>query len=313
MFDTPVALIIFRRAAMTERALRAIARVRPRRLFVIADGPRPNRPDDIAECSAARSMVDAIDWNCEVIKNYAPVNLGCGQRPATGITWLFEQVEHAIILEDDCLPDPSFFHFCAEMLIRYRDDERVMSVGGSNYQNDSLPIEHSYIFSRMPGCVGSWATWRRAWRHFDQRLVQWPLLRSGPLLKAILEHDVIVNQYQKLFDEVCATDGNISYWDHQWSLACWANRGLSIVPRLNLVSNVGWGPGATHCQSKDHPSHDLTAHEMPFPLKHPPMVLDDMLIDKRWLLNDSMLLQDKRMPIHRRMARKLKWCIRELI
>jgi len=306
MLDTPVALIIFRRADLTERALQAIAKVKPRQLFVIADGPRPERADDVAAVAATRAIINTIDWDCEVIKNYAEVNLGCGLRPATGITWLFEQVEQAIILEDDCVPHPSFFRFCEEMLVRYHDDERIMTVGGCNYQKDSLPTSHSYIFSRMPSCVGSWATWRRAWQYFDQRLGQWPLLRSGPLLKTMLEHDKVVDFYSELFDQTFAAAGNLSYWDHQWTLACWANRGLSILPRLNLVSNIGWGSESTHCHDRDHPSHNLPALEMPFPLIHPPMVLDDILLDRRWLQEAADEIHKQRLPLHRRVARKFK-------
>lgn len=305
MLNTPVALIIFRRADLTWLALQAIARVKPRKLFVIADGPRPSRPDDIAACAATRAIIDRIDWDCEVHKNYSDVNLGCGQRPATGITWVFEQVEQAIILEDDCVPNPSFFRFCEEMLERYRDDERVMNVGGCNYQKETLPTSYSYMFSRLPGCVGSWATWRRAWRFFDQSLAQWPMLKDGPFLKQILEHEVLEKFYESVFDTVFAAEGNVDYWDYQWAFTCWANRGLAIVPRLNLASNIGWGSEATHSPNPDHPSLNLPALEMPFPLYHPPMVLDDMVMDRQWLLTDSLRFQKKRMRFHRRLGRKL--------
>ena len=306
MLSTPVALIIFRRPDLTEQAIRAIAEVRPRTLLVIADGPRPNHPEDIEACAETLAVIDRIDWDCEVQINRADRNLGCGWRPATGISWVFEQVAEAIILEDDCIPHPSFFRFCEEMLTRYRDDERVMNIGGSNYENGSLPPPHAYVFSRLPGCVGSWATWRRAWKHFDQRLALWPLLRNGPLLKSVVVHDEIVDFYRKVFDEIHAAEGNVSYWDYQWTFACWANRGLAIVPRVNLVSNIGFGNGATHSSQANHPSLNLRAVEMPFPLDHPPFVLEDFAIDQQWLLKDLEFCKTLHTSFHKRALHKVR-------
>ncbi len=150
MINTPVVLIIFRRPDLTARVLKAIAAVRPRTLLVVADGPRPDRPDDVEACAAARAVIERVDWDCEVVRNYSDVNLGCGRRPATGISWALERVDEAIILEDDCVPHPTFFRFCEEMLERYRDDERVMHIGGSTYQRRPIPTAYSYVFSQFP-------------------------------------------------------------------------------------------------------------------------------------------------------------------
>src|SRR5437868_7090749 len=161
MFKTPVALIIFRRPQFTEQVFQALARVQPRQLFVIADGPRPDVEGEAELCRATRAIIDRVDWQCEVIKNYLETNLGCGRRPATGISWVFDQVEEAIILEDDCVPGPSFFPFCEELLARYRDDERIMHIAGSTYEHGLLPTPYSYCFSHFNGAWG-WASWRRA-------------------------------------------------------------------------------------------------------------------------------------------------------
>ena len=168
----PVVLIIFNRPKLTEVVFQAIREAKPPKLFLVADGPRPNRPDDIPRCAAARKVVEKVDWDCEVLRNYADENMGCGCRPASGITWVFSQVEEAIILEDDCVPSPSFFPFCQELLDRYRTDERVMHIGGMNWQSGHRRSPFSYFFSKYPQCWG-WATWRRAWAHYDFTMRYW--------------------------------------------------------------------------------------------------------------------------------------------
>src|SRR4030095_10272355 len=187
MSETPVVLIIFNRPKLTEAVLNALALVRPRTLLVVADGPRPDFPGDPQACEAARAVIDRVDWNCEVIKNYSNVNLGCGRRPATGISWALEQVEEAIILEDDCVPHPSFFRFCAELLERYRDDERVMHIAGSTFRRHAMSTPYSYFFTQVTGSWG-WATWQRAWRHYDASLALWPQLRATSWLLNLVAH-----------------------------------------------------------------------------------------------------------------------------
>lgn len=277
MLNTPVALIIFRRPDLTARALERIAAVRPTRLFVIADGPRPGNPGDVEECAAARAVIDRVDWDCDVVRNFSDVNLGCGRRPASGISWVFEQVTEAIILEDDCLPHESFFHFCAELLERYHDDERVMHIGGTQLSTRTMETPNSYYFSHFQGVWG-WASWRRAWNHYDYGMKLWPQLRGTAFLE-ILEEKAAVDAWSSWFDTVSATD-NVDIWDHQWSFACWANSGLSILPRHNLVTNVGYGAAATHTAQSEDPYINLPAREMLFPLVHPPTVLHDRDLER---------------------------------
>ena len=127
--DVPVALFFFNRPAYTKLVFSRIREFQPTTLLLIADGPRNER--DLSLCSKARALTDQIDWPCKVLRNFAPRNLGCKQRMSSGLTWVFEQVEEAIILEDDCLPNPSFFPFCSELLARYRTDEKIMHISGS--------------------------------------------------------------------------------------------------------------------------------------------------------------------------------------
>lgn len=240
---TPVAFLIFNRPELTATVFAAIARARPRRLLVVADGPRND--EEAEACERTRAVVRSVDWDCEVLTNFAERNLGCKRRVSSGLDWVFERVEEAIILEDDCLPAPSFFPFCAELLERYREDERVMHVGGDNFQRGASRTEAGYYFSRYSHIWG-WASWRRAWRHYDVEMRTWP--ESRPLIRGLFADTAEADFWADIFDRVHA--GEIDTWDYQWLYACWSQSGLAVVPRVNLVSNLGFGPGATHTREE---------------------------------------------------------------
>ncbi|OUC08639.1 hemolytic protein HlpA-like protein, partial [Litorilinea aerophila] len=167
--QTPVIFLIFNRPDTTAQVFAEIAKARPRRLLVVADGPRPHRPDDVEKCSATRAVIERVDWPCEVSCDFAEENLGGRRRISSGLTWAFSQVEAAIVLEDDCLPHPTFFPFCEELLNRYCHDERIMAITGDNFQFGRSRTKYSYYFSRYFHSWG-WATWRRAWQHYDDTL-----------------------------------------------------------------------------------------------------------------------------------------------
>jgi len=186
-------------------------------LLVIADGPRADQPGEADNCLAARKVVEKVDWDCEVLTNYSEVNLGCGLRPASGIDWVFQNVEEAIILEDDCLPHPTFFQFCDELIDRYRDDERVMMISGDNFQEGKKRTSHSYYFSRYAHTWG-WATWQRAWRFYDFDLKLWPELRETNWLLDTLGHEEPAAYWRATFDSLSNTS---DVWDYQWTFACW--------------------------------------------------------------------------------------------
>ena len=161
VMDAPVAFIIFNRADTAARVFAEISKAKPSKLFVIADGPRPARPGEAEKCAAVRAMIDKVDWECEVLKNYSDVNLGCGARVASGISWVFEHVDRAIILEDDCVPHRSFFRFCGELLEEFLVDERVMMINGHNPFFQVQNRSYSYTFSRL-GIAWGWATWAQS-------------------------------------------------------------------------------------------------------------------------------------------------------
>jgi hypothetical protein len=262
--------MIFNRPEATRRVFAEIARARPPRLLVVADGPREGVEGEAAKCAEARAVIDSVNWDCEVLTNFAESNLGCKRRISSGLSWVFEKAEEAIVLEDDCLPAASFFPFCEELLERYRTDERVMMISGDNFQFGRQRTPYSYYFSRYVPIWG-WASWRRAWRHYDVEMKLWPEWRETNCLQDILGQEEAAEYWRRIFELAYA--GRIDTWDYQWAFACWAQNGLSVVPETNLVSNIGFGDTATHTQSGDNKMENLPTVELPFPLRHPPYLM----------------------------------------
>lgn len=263
----PVALIIFNRPDYTRRVLDSIRAYKPSQLYVVADGPRST--SETIRCEAARSVIGEVDWGCEVFTNYSEVNLGCEPRVISGLDWVFDQCNEAVVLEDDCLPHPTFFDYCEELLKRYRDDERIMMINGSNFQLGRKRTSHSYYFSRYPHGWG-WATWRRAWRYFDNEISLWPTLRETHWLQDILGDRDARDYWRMTFDEVA--NGQMG-WDYRWTFACWAQSGVAIAPQVNLISNIGFGEDATHATNASHPFANLPTQPLNLPLCHPPCVV----------------------------------------
>lgn len=261
-----VIFVIFNRPEHTSRVFQLIRAERPSRLFVVADGPRIGRPGELEKCLEVRRIVEeGVDWPCEVVKDYSDVNLGCELRPALGITRAFRQVDEAIILEDDCLPDPSFFKFCDELLERYRDDHRIAQIGGVNFQAGKMRGDGSYYFSRYPHCWG-WATWSRSWADYEREMSNWPELERQGWLLQFLEQPRESAFWTSIFNQVY--NGLIEAWDYRWVFACWRHSRLSIVPQVNLVSNIGFGVGATHT-NKHTSTIEIPLQQISFPLVHP--------------------------------------------
>lgn len=271
----PVALFIFNRPATTKLVFERIASARPPRLFVVADGPRMDRPLELERCAQARAIVERVDWPCEVVTNYSETNLGCQRRIASGLDWIFSMTERAIILEDDCLPDPTFFPYCAELLERYKDDERIVMISGDNFQPASRRSPYSYYYSKYPHVWG-WATWRRVWQSYDVALSLWPTVRDLDFLEDIVGSERAATAWRAIFDAVHA--GQIDTWDYQLTFACWMQSGLSILPAANLVSNVGFTADATHTTTAG-PLSNMPTYPMQFPLRHPPYMLRDHVAD----------------------------------
>lgn len=288
--DTPVLMLVFNRPDHTKTVFETVRKAAPSRLYVAADGPRKNNTSDIEKCRKTREVFDNIDWPCEVKIKFRDINLGCGKGPADAISWLFQYEEKGIILEDDCVPDSSFFLFCEELLERYRDDSRVMHIAGTNHNPKFIrDISYSYFFSQV-GHMWGWATWRRAWAMYDIEMSRFDEIKSKDYFKDIYPNPFIRKYMIKKFSETYR--GQIKgVWDYQWEFTRIINSGLTIIPRNNLVHNIGFGDDATHTFSSNNYFKNAAVGPIKFPLQHPPFVIKDVQSENkhfnkmfRWIL-----------------------------
>ncbi len=274
---TPVLFVIFNRPDTTRRVFDAIRAARPERLFIAADGPRAGRADDAERCRAARAVVEHVDWDCDVQTKLGDANVGLKRAVVSAVDWFFEHVPEGIILEDDCLPSPSFFPFCQALLARYRDDERVMQVSGNNYLMGRRSIRESYYFSRLSDIWG-WATWRRAWRWFDLRMETYPRFRDDGRLGDYIVDAGTAAWLTRYFDDAYRASDERGIWSTAWMYAMVTQNALTIVPRVNLVANIGFGGDGTNVARSFRPYAEVSASTMD-ELVHPPFVLPDHVAD----------------------------------
>jgi hypothetical protein len=276
--ETPVAFIIFNRPDTTERVFAEIARARPPKLLVVGDGARSDRGEgEAANVAATRAIIKRVDWPCEVLTNFSDVNLGCKKRVSSGIDWIFEQVEEAIILEDDCLPDPTFFRFCQEMLERYRGDQRVGMISGDNFQLGRRYGDDSYYFSKYVHIWG-WATWRDRWvGSYDVSMEKWPRVRDEGRLTDVVGDRRETELWSKVFERVYR--GEIDTWDYQWVFANCVQGRLSVTPMVNMISNIGFGVNATHTTTHSKFS-EMAIENIGFPLVHPVGIFRNRIADE---------------------------------
>lgn len=273
---TPVVLIVFNRPSLTRAVFERIAQARPERLLVIADGPRADRTGEQQLCAEVRTLVRQVDWPCQVQENFAAENMGCRRRVISGLHWAFEQVEEAIILEDDILPDPSFFPYCAEMLARFREDARIAMITGFNIGADRQRTQYSYYFSELTHIWG-WATWRRAWKHYDEDLSSWPELRRSRRLRDVLGTRSAERYWRPILDGMHRGTGP-NTWDYQWMYTNFVHGSLAIAPQVNLVQNLGFGGDATHSTDPEGAPR-VSVRSLGFPLRHPPAMAASRRLD----------------------------------
>ena len=247
ILTTPVLFIIFNRPTIAHKAFQEIKKVKPKNLFIAADGPRNNEEEKL--CQETREIIlNDIDWDCDVKTLFSEHNLGCGIRVYTAIDWIFSYSEEAIIIEDDCITTTSFFKFCEEILGHYRYNKNIMHIGGFNFQQKQPVSEHSYYFSKYPIASGGWATWKRAWILYDWNIASWPNVRNSKTFNINYRNKHEKKLWEKIFDKMYKGANDI--WDYQWTFACWLNNGMAILPSFHLIKNIGFGNDATHTKNE---------------------------------------------------------------
>ncbi len=274
---TPVLFLVYKRPDTTRQVFEAIRQAKPPRLYVAADGPKKDIPGEAEKVKQVRDIVlNGVDWDCEVKTLFREENLGCKYGVSGGIDWFFETEEEGIILEDDTLPSQSFFWFCQELLGKYRDDERVGHIGGTN-PIPNLSNDSSYFFSKYNRIWG-WASWNRAWKEFDVEIKCWPVVKKEKILQSVFTKKVARN-YEKIFSAVYKRE--IDTWDYQWFLARLLKY-KAIIPSVNLVANIGFGENATHTLKKNHYLSNLKTSDVKFPMTEPLFMIENFKHDIKW-------------------------------
>ncbi|MGA2910816.1 MAG: hypothetical protein ABSE04_03415 [Candidatus Microgenomates bacterium] len=271
----PVLFLIFNRPDTTKKIFTEIRRYKPEQLFIAADGPRKNKLGEGIKCEDARRVTEKIDWPCKVKRLYRDKNLGCRKAVSSAIDWFFDNVKAGLILEDDCFPGKSFFKFCELMLRKYENNSEVFHIGANNFQPRRTQFANGYYFSKYPHVWG-WATWRRAWKHYDVGIKSWPSVKKKGILKKYWNNFWERIYWETIFDATYSD--KIDTWDYQWLYTTWINNALSIVPGVNLVQNIGFNIESTHT-SRRSILFEKKAREMAFPLKVPKNNVKNLMFD----------------------------------
>ncbi|OGR56373.1 MAG: hypothetical protein A3I11_04160 [Elusimicrobia bacterium RIFCSPLOWO2_02_FULL_39_32] len=258
-FDTPILFIIYNRPDLTEKIFNQIRLIKPKKLFVAADGPKQGKKGDIEKCQAARNILTQIDWQCEVNTLFSNSNLGCKIGESKPMNWFFDNVSEGIIIEDDTLPDTSFFYFCENLLNYYRSEERVSMISGNNFQFGIKRGSASYYFSKITHTWG-WASWRRAWRSYDVQIKTFPTFRKENKIKEIFEHEGLQKYFLQNLEGTYKN--KLDTWDYQWTYAIWLQDGYCIIPNVNLIKNLGFRSDATHTKTYNEKCSNMDVGEI---------------------------------------------------
>ncbi|KOP39509.1 MULTISPECIES: hypothetical protein [unclassified Flavobacterium] len=294
MFETPILFLIFNRPDTTKVVFDEIKKQKPKYLFIAADGARSNVIQDAKKCKITRDLVlEGIDWDCEVKTLFRDENLGCGLAVSQAITWFFDNVEQGIILEDDCLPHPSFFNYCHELLEKYKENQNIFAINGSNLLQGKKVGDASYFFSDYV-FVWGWASWRRAWQHYDFDFKHLENFKVNNLIKRIDDRTVFKKYWIPIFEKVLNKE--IDTWDYQWSFSIWNNQGIVIAPNTNLISNMGFGVNATHTTGQS-PFENLSTQDIG-KIIHPKNIKVDKTADRYISDNCFKIIKNKKRIQH---------------
>ncbi|HRH34300.1 MAG TPA: nucleotide-diphospho-sugar transferase [Catalimonadaceae bacterium] len=275
-FSIPVLLITFNRPDVTEVVLNRILEINPPKLYFFNDAPRTGNENDSLKCSQVRALADKLNYSGKLLTRFEEKNLGCKMGESTAMSWLFENEEMGIVLEDDTLPNKDFFFYCEHMLNAYKDDSRIFSISGCNLVNEWKSEIQDYHFSHF-GSFWAWAGWKRSWKHYDVKMSLW----HDPKIRQLILNYIPTEEYKELrateFDSLVS--GYNDTWDFQWWFAHYLNHSLSIVPSKNLVRNIGINrPDAVH-MTEDSPFSDLVDSPIRFPIQYNPVVVPDFDYD----------------------------------
>ncbi|MBI3520532.1 MAG: nucleotide-diphospho-sugar transferase [Bacteroidetes bacterium] len=259
MSTTPaILMVVFNRPELTRQVFDAVRHSKPAKLYIAADGARKHVAEDALKCEKTRAIFAEIDWKCEVKTLFREENLGCGRAVSGAISWFFDHEEEGIILEDDCVPNPSFFSYCQTLLDFHRHHHQVMHIGGTNLQFGKKYGPASYYYSSIPHVWG-WASWRRAWKNYDFNLSDLNFFLNNHQIEKYVGKGKIHDFW---FDIFCKMNQKkIDTWDYQWQYAIWNNNGVAVIPQINLIKNIGFGVDATHT-TEAHPYADMETFEM---------------------------------------------------
>lgn len=269
----PILLITFNRPIHTKQVLSQIISHQPEEVYVFQDGARENNSEDILKCQQVREVVRELTEGTGISLHtcISDKNLGCGAGPMTAINWFFNNVEEGIVMEDDCLPNPDFFQYCSELLEKYRNNERVMYISSTLY-DDKWICESSYDFSHYM-ITGAWASWSRAWKGFDLDLINLNAKQFRRHCRKILYSPVEADWWYFKTLEIQRDKSKKSYWDYQMQIHLFRNNGLTIHPQKNLVSNIGFDEAGTHTLGND--GHGNLPSFSILPLTHPSTISVD--------------------------------------
>ena len=280
MFNTPILLITFNRPDHTRRVLSEILKQEPQSLYVCQDGAREGNENDRIKCQEVRDVVNELTSAYKSSHEhftlhtlYQSKNLGCGPGPVAGITWFFENVEMGIIMEDDCLPSETLMAFEAELLEKYKDDERISLITGTNALSRWRSYKYDYIFAKTGGMtMGSWASWRRAWKHFDWEIKSWGKQETKERMRAIVGEKAY-KEVEPLYDKIYKKPPRDA-WDYQWAYARTLLDSCTIVSTVNQMSNIGFGEESTHTPNANDRRGNMAIYKCHLPLRHHPFKID---------------------------------------
>ena len=293
--NTPVVILFFNRPEFLRQMISRLSEVKPKKLYLVCDGPRQNKCGEEKSVEECRKLFDNLNWDCKILRNYSDVNLGCRDRIISGLDWVFEQEDRAIILEDDCIPIVDFFPFAEAMLERYKDNNQIFSVCGTNHCPQKSNILYDVVFSKYCFSWG-WATWRRAWILMDRHLLRLPEAKKNHLLKRWLG----TWRAEWYWSYVLKDDNSI--WDYSWVFTGFIHRGLHILPSKCLVENIGMMDiNATHTTSNPY---DLTVIAKSFSgtYRVPSRVEPDLIFDE-WVEDHY---------FSRALVPRIKWALKKM-